>query len=292
MKRSSKTTTPNSENGAAPSSKLASPLKWHGGKSYLAKKIIELMPKHGHYVEPFFGGGSVMFAKDPEGVSEVANDMNGDLMNFWKVLRLPKLFAAFVRQIEATPFSEAEWKRSMARLNAREEGNQENRVRWARDFFIAVRQSRSGLMQDFAPLSRNRTRRGMNEQVSAWLTAVDGLPSVHQRLKRVLLLDRPALQVIKSEDGPKTLFYLDPPYPKKTRVAKEAYGNFEMTNADHRKLLEVVRSVKGKVMLSSYASPMYDKALSGWNRHDFDQPKHSGSGSTKNRAIESVYCNF
>ena len=68
---------------------VGSPLKWHGGKSYLAKRIIELMPPHLTYCEPFAGGLSVMLAKDPDGISEVANDLHGDLSNFWKVLADP-----------------------------------------------------------------------------------------------------------------------------------------------------------------------------------------------------------
>lgn len=77
------------------------PLKWHGGKHYLAKRIIELMPPHVHYVEPYFGGGAVLFAKPSkwiEGHSEVVNDIDGELMNFWRVLASPKWFPSFARQ--------------------------------------------------------------------------------------------------------------------------------------------------------------------------------------------------
>ena len=86
------------------------PLKWHGGKHYLAPKIIALMPEHTHYVEPYAGGLSVLLAKDPEGVSEVANDLNGDLTNFWRVLQRDESFGRFQRTLEAVPFSEAEWR--------------------------------------------------------------------------------------------------------------------------------------------------------------------------------------
>jgi len=86
------------------------PLKWHGGKHYLAPKIIALMPEHTHYVEPYAGGLSVLLAKDPEGVSEVANDLNGDLTNFWRVLQQDESFGRFRRTLEAVPFSEAEWR--------------------------------------------------------------------------------------------------------------------------------------------------------------------------------------
>src|SRR5437868_14003261 len=91
---------------------LVPPLKWHGGKHYLARRIVALMPPHTHYVEPYAGGLSVLLAKSPEGVSEVANDLDGGLVNFWRVLRHPADFEAFRRAVEATPFSEDEWHRA------------------------------------------------------------------------------------------------------------------------------------------------------------------------------------
>jgi DNA adenine methylase len=85
--------------------KISPPLKWHGGKHYLAKRIVAMMPPHLHYVEPYAGGLSVLLAKDPEGVSEVINDLNRCLINFWVVLRDENLFGRFRRFIEAMPFS-------------------------------------------------------------------------------------------------------------------------------------------------------------------------------------------
>src|SRR5579859_8049086 len=89
---------------------LDPPLKWHGGKHYLAPKIVALMPPHLHYVEPYFGGGSVLLAKDPEGVSEVVNDLNYELTEFWLALQDPEAFGRFWGLSKATPFSETEWK--------------------------------------------------------------------------------------------------------------------------------------------------------------------------------------
>src|SRR4051812_13948339 len=106
----------------SPPSRLTPPLKWHGGKHYLAARIVALMPRHMHYVEPFFGGGRVLFARDPadprlwaadtsstRGVSEVANDLHGRLMSFWRVLRDDDTFRRFRRMVEATPFARAAW---------------------------------------------------------------------------------------------------------------------------------------------------------------------------------------
>lgn len=261
------------------------PLKWHGGKFYLAERIIQLMPAHTHYVEPYFGGGQVLFRRDPEGVSEVANDIDGHLMNFWKVLQDPAHFERFLRLAQATPFAEQEFEEAAA---ARDHADP---VRRALALFVRCRLSLAGRMTGFTGITKTRTRRGMNNEVSAWLSAVEGLPAVHERLRRVLLLNRPALEVIRKQDGPDTLFYLDPPYLHETRTAPQVYAH-EMTEADHRKLLETVRQVEGKVLLSGYPSELYDTALKGWARHTFDLANHAASGRQKHRETEVVWANF
>ena len=271
---------------------LTQPLKWHGGKHYLAPKLIELFPPHVHYVEPYFGGGSVLLSTSGEGVSEVVNDLNGELANFWSVLRDPVMFEELQRELEATPFEESLFAYSMVYGDNNPFMRHEimRRAWW---FFIRARQSRQGLMKDFATLSRNRTRRGMNEQVSSWLTAIEGLPEVHARLKRVVILNRPALEVIKQQDGENTFFYLDPPYLHETRVTTSDYRH-EMTEQDHQELLNVLANIKGKFMLSGYPSKRYDDwaAVNGWNVVDFDLPNNASSKATKERKIERVWMNY
>jgi DNA adenine methylase len=283
------------------------PLKCDGGKNGnngdVARWIIGLMPPRVkrpnkpaaddpgwcHYCEAFFGGGAVLLALDPEGISEVVNDRNGDLTAFWRVLQGADTFERFRRVVEAVPFSEAEWQAARASLRNCPTPDPVQRAVW---FFIFCRQSLSGRMKGFASITRNRTRRGMNEQASAWINAVEGLPAVHARLRRVFIRNRPALEVIRAEDGPRTLFYLDPPYLHETRTAKKVYGAFEMTKADHRELLDVLRQCRGKVMLSGYPSRLYDEPLAGWTRHTFDVPNHAAGGKTKGRETEALWCNF
>lgn len=270
------------------SNRIPSPLKWHGGKSYLASKIVAMMPPHIHYVEPFAGGLSVLLAKDQEGVSEVVNDLNEHLACFWDVMVSPKLFEKFVRMIEGTPFSEERF--DMAGDPTIDSESPTSRAYW---LFIRCRQSLAGRMDTFTPLSRNRTRGGMNEQASAWLSAVEGLPAVHARLKRVVILNRDALDVIRQQDGPQTLFYLDPPYLHETRAAKDVYEH-EMTAEQHLELLRLLGEVKGKFMLSGYRSNVYDSKalLFGWHRTDFDLPNNSAGGKAKRRMTECVWSNF
>jgi DNA adenine methylase len=271
---------------------ISSPLKWHGGKHYLAKQIVAMMPPHVHYCEPFAGGLSVLLAKEPEGVSEVVNDLDGDLTNFWRVLADRPLFEEFRRFMEATPFSEFLWRETEEYVKAVGDcGPPSHPVLKASVFFVRCRQSMAGRMKDFATLSRNRTRRGMNEQVSAWLTAVEGLPEVHARLKRVVVLNRDALDVIRQQDGPGTLTYCDPPYMHDTRTAPAVYRH-EMTADDHLRLLDVIRSAAGKVMISGYRNAAYDGALSGWHRTDFEVANNAAGGKEKRRMVESVWANF
>lgn len=267
--------------------RITPPLKWHGGKHYLAKRIIDLMPAHTHYVEPYAGGLSVLLAKSPDGYSEVANDLNGELSNFWSVLRCPTEFGQFARLCEATPFSEG----LFAAIGPDTSAPLPVDRAWR--FFVRCRQSLAGRMKSFTGVTKTRTRGGMNGEVSAWLTAVEGLPAVHARLRRVLILNRPALDVVRGQDGPDTLFYLDPPYLHSTRVTTSDYAH-EMTAGQHAELLSALSTVAGKFLLSGYRSDLYDAAADrhGWARHDFEIANHSAGGKAKRRMTECVWANF
>jgi DNA adenine methylase len=131
----------------------------------------------------------------------------------------------------------------------------------------------------------------MNEQASAWLNAVEGLADVHTRLKRVVILNRDALEVIREQDARHTLYYLDPPYLGETRTSEEVYAH-EMDVEQHCKLLDVVCKCQGRVMLSGYPSEMYDRCLKDWTRHEFALPNQAASGKQKRRMTEVVWCNF
>lgn len=276
------------------------PIKWWGGKSYLAPRIVDLMPRHLHYVEPYGGGLAVLLEKDPfdprhqwgdasheKGVSEVVNDVYRPLQNFWDVLQCEAAFCRFQRIIEATPFSEVEFERAETRMVPLCRRDVEAAVA----FFVRCRQSRAGSFEDFAPLSRNRTRRLQNEQASAWWNAVDGLAAVHARLKRVVIYCKDALEVIGQQDGEKTLFYLDPPYLHSTRVSTGNYAH-EMSEADHQAMLTTIRQCQGAVMLSGYPNRLYDRALHDWNRHDFAIDNKAAGGRSKRVMTEAVWCNF
>jgi DNA adenine methylase len=266
---------------------MKGPLKTHGGKYYLAQKIIALMPPHTHFVEPYAGGLAVLLAKSCDGVSEVVNDLDGNITNFWQVLQDEGLFAQLQRRVQAIPFSEIEWCKAQQDLVAAKDG-----VERAALFFVLCRQSMSGRCDEFSPLTRNRTRSGMNEQVSSWLNAIDGLATVHARLQRIVILNKPALEVLRSQDGPGTCFYADPPYLPDTRTSKKAFGPFEMTVEQHEELLDAITGLQGMVMISGYASELYDSRLAAWDRREFELPNNASNGKQKRRMKEVVWCNF
>jgi DNA adenine methylase len=277
------------------------PIKRHGGKHYLAKRIVELMPPRAknpnaparddpgwlHFVEPFAGGLAVLFALDPNGISEVVNDLDAELTNFWTVLLSPEHFAQLQRVLSATPDSEVEYARAC------EIDLLAPMVERARRFLIRNRQSRQALEKDFLTPVRGRTRRGMQEHVSAWLSAIDWLPAIHARLRRVLILNDDALAVIRGQDGQRTLFYCDPPYVPETRTVTDAY-RCEMTARQHRELLDVLAGIKGRFLLSGYHSAIYDDAAArhAWRCHEIEIDNKAASGDAKRTMTECVWANF
>ncbi len=231
----------------------------------------------------------MLLARDGEGVSEVVNDSNGDLCNFYRVLQDERAFAAFLRRVEVTPFAEEMWKQADDYFTLAADPL----IRaWL--FFVLCRQSLAGRMTGFTGVTKTRTRRGMNNEVSAWLSCVEGLPAVHERLKRVLVLNRQALDVIRGHDSEQTLFYLDPPYLHETRTTTQEYGTHEMSPQDHMVLLDVLGTIRGKFVLSGYPSPLYDGAAArhGWRRVDFEIANHAAGGADKRRMTESCWMNY
>lgn len=267
------------------------PIKWHGGKGAFAGKlskwIISHMPPHRNYVEPYFGGGSVLLHKDPIGINEVANDMHREMMAFWSVLSSDVLFQEFCRLCESTPFSEEVFNSSKSAPLF------ENRVQTAHRFFVRARMSRQGLMRDFATPVKSRLRRGMNEHVSSWLSAVDGLPDVHSRVRRVAMLCDDAENVIRKWDHEDTLFYLDPPYLLSERSSGGEYEH-EMSVEDHAMLLNQLSSLSGSFILSGYDSSLYSEFAErfGWRSERLEIANNASSKKSKDRKTEVIWMNY
>lgn len=222
---------------------IRQPLKWHGGKFYMAPKIIPLMPKHARYLEPYAGGLAVLIRKPYEGIAEWANDTHKMLTNFWQVISNPITFDDFYRRVSCVPLSEEAFDLALADTTPDYPITPvEKKVVQAVNFFVSIRQSRQGLGKDYCTPT-SRLRRGMNEQVSAWLSSVEGLPEVHERLKRVEIWNRPAIKAIKDLNHPDLFVYADPPYMLGTRGSGAGeYGPHEMSDRAHAILLATLSS--------------------------------------------------
>src|SRR5213593_366406 len=232
---------------------------WYGGKYSHLDWLLPLLPTCHHYVEPFAGSAAVLLNREPSPV-ETYNDIDGEVTNFFRVLRDRK--EKLVEQIGLTPFSREEFYRALS------EENVANDVERARRFFVRARQVRTGLAQT-ASLGRwanckNTSRAGMSGVVSRWLGSIESLPEIALRLLLVQIENRPAIEVIKLYDAAETLFYCDPPYVHSTRGDSKAYA-FEMTNEGHRELARVLGRANGKVAVSGYRSDPMDTLYNGWN---------------------------
>jgi DNA adenine methylase len=232
---------------------------WYGGKFSHLEWLLPLLPKANHYCEPFGGSAAVLINREPSPV-ETYNDVDGEVVNFFRVLREQK--EVLVEAIGLTPFSREEFERAIA-----EPTSELSDLERARRFYIRARQVRTGLAQTASSgrwaHCRLTSRAGMAGAVSRWLGAVEHLPDIAQRLLRVQIENAPAIEVIQRYDSEDAFFYCDPPYPHDSRGDSNAYA-YEMDDDAHRELARVLKSVKGKVALSSYRSSLMDDLFQGW----------------------------
>lgn len=257
-------------------------------------ELLSLVPPHRTFADHTAGGLSLLLAMDPEGRSEVVNDIDMRLVNFWRVLQDSDCFEKFQRQVQCVPFSQPHFRFAKGFYDQGPiENAMSSAVFQAVEYFILIRQSMGGSRKSFAPISTSRTRGGMNEQASAWLNAVDGLRQVHERLRRVVILNTDLHESIDVTDNPEAAHYIDVPYMADTRVSKDLYRH-EFSDDDHRRLLERLLTVKGKFLLCGYPSPLYaDYARRGnWNVHTFEKANSASKKKIKPKMQECVWTNY
>lgn len=249
---------------------------WYGGKFSHLDWLLPLLPKSTHYCEPFGGSAAVLINREPAPV-ETYNDLDGEVVNFFRVLREQK--DALIEAIGLTPFSREEFEIAIDNKD-----HPVSELERARRFFIRARQVRTGLAQT---ASTGRwahclltSRAGMAGAVSRWLGSVEGLSEIAQRLLRVQIEHAPALEVIARYDSPETLFYCDPPYPHESRGDSHAYA-YEMSDSEHEQLAQTLHRVQGKVALSGYRCDLLDRLYKDWRciesapktAHSIKQPR-------------------
>ncbi len=240
------------------------PLRYHGGKWSRAPWVAQHFPEHWTYVEPFGGGGSVLLRKTPA-PNEIYNDLDGHVVNLFRVLRSPVLAEELCRVLRLTPYSSEEYDAAQAAHRGGPVASCP--VERARQTVFYAAASYSGYMPgrhlQFRRITKPKDK--PSNVAMRFQCLVDALPLITERLRSVVIECMDALELIELYDHKNTLFYCDPPYVHERRTGKDGYTH-EMTLDQHQALLDRLLRVEGSVVLSGYDNELYNDTLTGWTR--------------------------
>ena len=268
--------------------RIRPPVKAHGGKFYLAPRIIPILhsvrAKATEYLEPCAFGASVFLAM-PRMQREILGDINPDVVALWTVLSKRDSAMDLTRRLAAVPYTKETFQAAKRETPV-------TLIERATQFLIRCRFSRGGLGKDFAWSERLRGGRPGDE--NAWHTFRENeLPKIVARAEGVEVVSDPCWRTVwRSRQKVERLLYCDPPYMPKTRTAKTAYGPFEMTPYQHARLVTALRAHSGPAAISGYRCEEYDRWLKGWRRFDFEMPNNAGQSRRKQRRCESLWINW
>lgn len=249
-------------------------IRYHGGKFRLAQWVISHFPKHTCYTEAFGGAAGVLIQKE-RAYAEVYNDLDGDVVNLFHVLRNEEFRNRLIEQLILTPYSRVDFQEAW--------GDCDDSIEKARRLIIRAQMGfgSAGASKGITGF-RIDTKRAYGTAQSLWATYPNHLAVIGQRLSGVLIENRPAIQVLRDHDYSETLHYVDPPYVHETRYSGAKTGRVyrhEMSNQDHEELLKVLLELEGKVVISGYSSEIYNDYLAEWKRVDTSARISSGRGT-------------
>lgn len=230
-------------------------LRWHGGKWRLAKWIIQHLPKHKVYVEPFGGAASVLIRKN-RSYAEIYNDMDGEVVNLFRVAR--DNGKELKRILELTPFARDEFVMSYEQS---EDPLEQARRTVIRSFMGFGSAASSGANTGF----RSNSNRSGTTPSHDWMNYPKAFDALIDRLRGVVIENRPAVEVMQAHDCNDAVHYVDPPYVPETRDKGRDY-RFEMTVEQHIELAKALHELRGSVVLSGYSCGLYEELYKGWRR--------------------------
>jgi DNA adenine methylase len=269
-------------------------LKYPGGQKYSKAHIWALAPKHRIRIYGCVGGWGEGWNWEHEGVGEIINDTDGDLINFYEVLADTKLRKEMIQSLLVTPFSSEQFRRSSEFLvQPKQDKKRHSPAKWAYHYFCCIRMSMLGAGKSFAPISIGRLRRNMLEQVSAFVGAIEGLPEAAIRLTDVLILRMRVNLLVKKYDKKGVFIFLDPPFHPSTR-APGLYRK-EMTAEEHDELLAALGALKhAKFMLCGYRCKPYTRAEKkyGWKAVNLEKANASSKTTTKEVKVQTLWMNY
>ena len=263
------------------------PIKMHGGKGHLAQFIVEQFPtsyESMDYVEPYVGGGSVLLNKNTSNGTEIINDLDLGIVQIFRALRDEP--ENFISRLKRTKYSERTFNRAIKRSNTKID----DYIDQAINEFILRRMSRGGLKTNFS--WSDRERGGQPGDVNAWETIIkDYLPKIGERIQKIHIFNKPAIEIIHAFNDANVILYCDPPYLAETRVTKDAYA-YEMGTDDHIELAEALQQFKGKVIISGYPSALYKRLFSQWRCIKRKIVNHASQQKVKKIKTEQLWLNY
>ena len=269
-------------------------LRYHGGKWILAPWIISHFPAHRVYVEPFGGAASILMRKG-RSYAEVYNDLDGEVVNLFRVLREPKTAEHLVELIRLTPFAREEFVGAYEPSDDAIEQARRTVVKSFMGFGSAAVTQKSPTLPGAGFKTntgfRSNSNRSGTTPARDWLNLPECIALVCGRLQGVVIENKDGLAVMQTHDTPETLHYVDPPYVHSTRAAKQwrtpqAYKH-EMSDEDHERLAFSLHGLAGKVVLSGYDCPLYQTLYKDWRRVE----KAAHADGARDRT-ESLWMNF
>jgi DNA adenine methylase len=257
-------------------------LRYHGAKFRLASWIMQFFPGHDTYTEAFGGAAGVLLQKT-RSRSEVYNDLDGDIANFFRVLRDPTTRATLIESLVLTPYARDEFNAAWDPCADPLERARRTAIRAQMGFGSA------GATKGATGFRTDTKRRPGNVQ-QLWAEYPENIARVGQRMTGVLIENSDAIEVMQAHDGKDTLHFVDPPYVHSTRAMRaNGYYRHEMSDMDHGELLACLCDLKGMVVLSGYDSPLYSMSLRGWGRHETSSNASGYRGGV--RRTEIVWLN-
>lgn len=249
-------------------------IRYHGSKFRLAPWVIEHFPPHTCYVEPFGGAGGVLMQK-PRAYAEVYNDLDGDIVNLFRVLQGDHSRAALFHAVTLTPYAREEFELSWVATDDPVERARRTIIRAQMGFGSAgATKGKTGFRID--------TKREYGTAQALWAEYPSSIASIGQRLTSVLIENRPAIEVMKAHDAATTLHYVDPPYMHDTRYKGASSGRYyrhEMDDTQHAELLSALLELEGMVVVSGYPCELYEDLLTDWQRHETSSRISAGRGT-------------
>jgi DNA adenine methylase len=256
---------------------MKSPIKYYGGKSYMTKIILSHFPKdYDIYVEGFGGGASVLFEKPQKG-TEIYNDLGENVYSLFKVLSDKDMFERMKHRLDLTLYS------NQIREEYKELLKGNLSIEDRAYYFIYTNKSSFNGVGGFS--TTLCVRRNMAKSCSDYLSMIDRLPEIHNRLSSVIIEHRDIMDLLKKYDAPNVFFYLDPPYVKSTRSSSTTY-EVEMSDEEHKEMLNFLLTCKSKVLISGYNHPIYDCLNGVYERVDFYSPNSNSD------RLESLWKNY